>query len=116
MAKKKYDFTITLQPAQHQDGFFFVAYGILHKNHYAEETVTMTLDEAVAYRDQLSAQEQRTHEARISMADRCARSAPGLSKVERLQKKGINDLMGQSQPHEARAYQTPDQKLRIHNQ
>lgn len=103
MAKKKYDFTITLQPAKHEDGFFSVAYGLLHKNHYAEQTVTMTLDEAVAYRDQLSAQEQRTHEARISMANRHARSAPGLSKVERLQKKGINALMAQPQPNEARA-------------
>ncbi len=88
MAKKKYDFTITLQMAQCDGMFFTIVYGGPDAC-FKRENVTMTLDEAIAYRDQLSAQEERTHSASIRMTYQSDRAAPGINKLAAIQKVGI---------------------------
>ncbi|WGK63492.1 hypothetical protein QAO71_17125 (plasmid) [Halopseudomonas sp. SMJS2] len=87
MAKKKYDFTISLQQAEYERGFFTIVYGG-SATLYRREQVSMTLDEAIAYRDEISSQEERTHLASIRMTYTNDRSAPGLNKLDHLQKVG----------------------------
>ncbi|MAG64992.1 MAG: hypothetical protein CMK74_03855 [Pseudomonadales bacterium] len=89
MAKKKYNLTIALQQAQSNPPFFTIVYGGA-KTRFLQEDVTMTLDEAIAYRDQLSKAEPRTHEASIRMTNSNDRAAPGLNKLGRIQKVGVD--------------------------
>lgn len=87
MAKKKYDLTITLQAAVSDGRYFTVSAG---SETYKREQVSMTLDEAIAYRAQLSEQEDRTHSASIRMTYANDRKAPGLNNLRHLQKVGTD--------------------------
>lgn len=84
---KTYDFRIVVRKAEFNRGMVTVPYGN-SADVYAEKNVEMTLADAVAERNRMSAAEPRSHAAFLSMRYRDDRKAPGIDKVARLDFEG----------------------------
>jgi hypothetical protein len=85
---KSYDFRITIQKAEFDDGFVTVHYDGSSETTYLETPFEGTLKAAIEKRAELSRAEPRPHVAYLAMRYRNDRAAPGLNANFQITNKG----------------------------